>query len=318
MSAPRRSPARDRWPVRLGHAAEYAAARLLWLVLLALPRDQRIRLGGWLGRRLLPALPATRRRIARNLAHALPGTDAAAAARIAREVGDNFGRLIAEYECLGAIAGDRTRVAVSGAGLAPLRAARAAGRGALLVSAHWGNWEAIRFGLGQEGIPVAMLYRAFNNPWFDREVRARMARAGEPVLVKGRTGMRGFVAHLARGGVALLLVDQKQTGAPLLPFLGRPAETMPAAAELAERLGIPLLPAFATRRADGLGFEVEIEAPPADGPPLARMAEINDRISARIRARPGQWFWLHDRWRLRPSRREGRGERDGREERGAV
>ncbi|HEU0222934.1 MAG TPA: acyltransferase [Paracoccaceae bacterium] len=297
MSARRRNPALDRWTARSLYALEYAALCLTRAVVAPLPPRLRIRFGGWLGRMIVPGLPATRRRVGRNLLRALPGADAAERARIARAVGDNFGRVLAEYECLDRIAGDGGRAALSGPGLAALAAARAEGRGAVLVSAHFGNWEAIRFALKQQGTPCAMIYRAFNNPWFDRDVRAKMLHAGEPVLTKGRQGMRAFVTHVAKGGVALILVDQKQTGAPLVSFLGLPAETAPAAAELASRCGVPLIPAFATRRADGLSFDVELEAPVPEGEPIARMAEVNERIGARIRARPEQWFWLHNRWR---------------------
>jgi KDO2-lipid IV(A) lauroyltransferase len=279
------------------HRIEYLGARLLRACLAPFPPDARIRFAGAVGRLVLPRLPATRRRLERNLALGLPAADAAERRRIAREMSGHFGRVAGEYECLDRIAGDPARVRLDGPGLAVLLAARAGGRGAVIVSAHFGNWEAIRFGLGQRGIPCAMIYRAFNNPWFDRAVRARMRAAGEPVLAKGREGMRAFLMHVAKGGVALVLVDQKQTGAPLLPFLDRPAETALAAAELATRLRVPLIPAFAARRADGTGFDADFETPVAEGSGAARMTEVNARIAGRIRACPGQWFWLHNRWR---------------------
>lgn len=289
----RRSTRLDRWFVPALHALEYAALMVLRGIVLPLPPDRRIGFGGFLGRLIVPNLPATRRRVERNLARALPALPAAERRRIAVAVGDNFGRVLAEYECLDRIARDPARVTVAGPGLAAL----AEGRGAVIVSAHFGNWEAIRFALLQRGRPVAMIYRDFNNPLFDRDVRAKMDHAGKPVLPKGREGMRALVGHLARGGTALILVDQKQSRAPLLPFLGLPAETVPVAAELAGRWNLPLVPAFATRQPDGLRFHVEFEAPIPPGDPLARMAEVNARIGARIAAMPGQWFWLHNRWR---------------------
>ncbi len=282
---------------RLWSAVEFGAAYAAYRLLRLLSVDARIRVGGWLGRRIVPNLPLTRRRARRNLARIHPAMPPAQIHAITVGMADNFGRLLAEYSCLSQIVAIPGRTTLDGDGLAPLRAAQAAGRGALLVSAHFGNWEAIRIALLRAGIPCAMLYRAFNNPAFDAVVRREMAAAGGPVFVKGRTGMRALLAHLARGGVAMILVDQKQTRAPLLPFLGLPAETTLTAADLTTRLAIPLIPAVGRRDPDGLRFAVTLEAPVPDGAPEARMTEVNARISAWITQMPGQWFWLHNRWR---------------------
>ncbi|RMF39419.1 MAG: lauroyl acyltransferase [Alphaproteobacteria bacterium] len=284
----------------LGAAWQQVEFRLAWAAcsaIRALPRARRIALAGRLGRMLIPNLPMTARRISANLDRIWPGLERERRRAIARGVGDNFGRTIIEYFLMDDLARQPDLVSATGAGLAAIRQARDEGRGAVLVSAHFGNWEAIRLALQADGIPCAMIYRAFNNRPFDAYVRAKMEHAGTPVLTKGRQGMRALVGHVAKGGVALILVDQKQTGAPALPFLGQPAETSLAAASLASRLGVPLIPAFATRQNDGRRFAVEFETPVSDGPPEARMAQVNARISARIEARPEQWFWLHRRWR---------------------
>lgn len=264
-----------------------------------LPRPLALRLAGAAGRTIVGGLPFLRRRIRRNLAHALPRLDRTDARRIAHATGDQFGKVILEYFLLDRIAKDPPPLAVSGPGLDALHAARAAGRGAVLVSAHLGNWEMIRLSLQQRGIACAMIYRAFNNAPFDRFVRARMTAVGEPVLSKGRAGMRAFVTHVARGGAALILVDQKQSGAPNLPFLGQPAETALAAADLASRCKAPLIPVRALRRPGATGFDLLFEAPLPEAPSAERMAAVNARIGTWIRDDPEQWFWLHDRWRLR-------------------
>jgi KDO2-lipid IV(A) lauroyltransferase len=293
----RRSEALDRPIVRVQHAAEYVLGRIAIAPLSLLPPEARIRFGGWVGRRVLLNLPLARRRVLRNLARVRPDLSPGAVRDLLAAVGDNFGRVIAEYQWMRWVSSVPSRGRLSGPGLDVLDAARAQGRGALIVSAHFGNWEAIRFGLRHRGIDCAIIYRDFNNPWFDAYVRTRMVHAGAPVLPKGLEGLKGFVAHIAKGGAGLILVDQKQTGAPRLPFLGHPAETATVAADLARRAKVPLIPAFARRAADGLTFDVEFEAPVEGQDPVARMTEINARIGARVEADPGQWFWLHNRWR---------------------
>lgn len=280
-------------------AIEYAALGVVRLLILPLSPSRRISAAAWFGRIVLAKLPITRRRITANLALAMPNLSGAQTVELIRAVGDNFGRVLGEYECLDVLATMPERYPIGGPGLEAVRRAQATGKGAVLVSAHFGSWEAIRIALKAEGINCAMIYRAFNNQRFDTDVRAKMVHAGAPVLTKGRKGMRSFVGHIAKGGVALILVDQKQTGAPLLPFLGQPAETVLAAADLATRYDALLVPAVGRRAGDGQTVEVTLEDPIPDGTGVDRMTAVNDRISAWIRDCPGQWFWLHRRWRTR-------------------
>jgi Kdo2-lipid IVA lauroyltransferase/acyltransferase len=281
----------------LRERAEYAGALVALGALGLLPPATLGRISDRLGRWLVAGLPMMRRRIERNLTRIHPQMDAAGRAALARDIGGHFGRVIGEYAILPRLVRDPALTALSGPGLEALQKARAEGRGAVLVSAHFGNWEMIRAALGHAGIPCGMIYRAFNNRLFDARCREVMRSAGEPVLAKGHRGTRALVTHIARGGVALILVDQKQTGAPRLPFMGHPAETALAAAELASRYRVPLIPAFATRQPDGRRFAVDLEEPVPEAPAAIRMTEVNARIASRIAAHPEQWFWLHNRWR---------------------
>lgn len=259
---------------------------------LVMPADWTIRAFGWVGRTLLPLFPQSRR-IGRNLALVRPALDAD---RIAPEVGDNFGRTLAEYIRMDEVAARPERRRTTG--LEHLRAALAKGRGAVIVSAHFGNWEAIRLAARDAGVEVGILRRHFNNPDFDALSLNRVRKAGEPVLHKGRDGLRGMLAHLRAGGAILVLVDQRTSGGALLPFLGREAETATAIAGVATKTGAAVIPAVAARAEDGLSFDVRFEPAIPPGDPDEMFSAINAAIGGWIAERPGQWFWLHNRWRL--------------------
>jgi KDO2-lipid IV(A) lauroyltransferase len=276
-------------------AVEGAAFAAAIAPFLLIPADWAIRAFGFVGRAILPATPFAHRIFA-NIAAVRPEWDMAARRRIAAEVGDNFGRTLAEYIRMPSVAVRPERRRVEG--LTHLSEALAAGRGAVLVSAHFGNWEAARLAARDAGVEVGILYRAFNNRWFDALSLPRIRAAGEPVLHKGRGGSRGILAHLKRGGAIMVLLDQRATGAPRLPFMGQPAETATAVAALCARSGAPLIPVVATRDATGLGFDIRFEPPIPPGAPEAMTEAVNHRIGAWVEAAPGQWFWLHDRWRL--------------------
>ncbi|MGF1553855.1 MAG: lysophospholipid acyltransferase family protein [Paracoccaceae bacterium] len=288
----RRDGALDRggeWLVyAVGRAGGYAARGLgLW---------RACRLAHALGGRLIAALPGPRRRLHDNLARVYPEMPATERRRLAREAAGHFARLCIEYVNLDLFVRD-LRLSVSGMG--HLDRPRAEGRGVLIVTAHYANWEALRLACQRAGHECAIIYRAFNNRYVDRFTLRLIGLCGEPVLQKGPAGLRALTSHLKAGGVALVLVDQRTTGAPRLDFLGHPAETLTVAASLARRTGAALVPARARRGPEDGRFEVAIEPAVPEGEPEAMMAAVNARISAWIAEAPEQWFWLHRRWRTR-------------------
>jgi KDO2-lipid IV(A) lauroyltransferase len=246
-------------------------------------------------------VPSFRRRAERNLALVWPDRSPAWRRRIVRAAGANFARLGVEYGRLERLA---RAVDLTIEGGDHLEAARAAGRGAVLVSAHYGNWDAARLAAGRLGCETGIIYRPQNNRYLDRFVIAALGCAGRPVLPKGGHGLRHLMVHVSRGGFVMILVDHRQTGAPLIDFLGHPAETVTAAADVARRTGAALIPAKAVRNVAGRRFDVTFEAPVTGTDSRAMMAELNRRIGAWIEAAPEQWFWFHRRWRstgARPS-----------------
>ncbi len=99
-----------------------------------------------------------------------------------------------------------------------------------------------------------------------------------------------------------MLVDQKQNDGIPVPFFGRDAMTAPAIGRLALRFNCPVVP-IRTERLDGARFRFTVLppielAPTGDGAfdVAAAMARINALIEEWVRARPGQWLWLHRRW----------------------
>lgn len=292
MSKPSRTLfARYETAVEAVSAALFVVIVLPWLLV---PADWMIRTFGALGGWMLPRI-SSGRRIARSLARVRPGTSPEALRTLQRDVGNHFGRVLAEYIRLDRIKNRRDRRHVEG--LDHLMAAVGLGRGVVIASAHIGHWEMIRLAAADHGVPVAIIYRAFNNRSFDHVSQWRIRVGGEPVLHKGRQGMRAMLAHLKAGGVILVLMDQHSSGGAMLPLLGEPAETATAIPALCARTGTVLLPARALREADGLSFRVVFEPPLPVSDPVSMTAAMNDRISAWINETPGQWFWLHRRWR---------------------
>ena len=122
-------------------AVEKAAIFTLPRLLSPIGTDSLIHFGGWLGRRLRNFSAA--KRITDNLDLVRPDMPPAERAKVIRDVGDNFGRLMIEYQRIADIIPRTDRRRVS-AGADVVRAAVDGGKGAIFLTAHYGNWEICR------------------------------------------------------------------------------------------------------------------------------------------------------------------------------
>lgn len=284
---------RDRWATRATewvlYALAYAARALTWFASTWVLAHGLAKLGSW----LVLAIPALRKRAEDNLRLVYPDLSQHKRTALLRDATRNFIYLAVEYAHL-----DRfiRKVDIVHHGIEHLQAAHASGKGAILVTAHYGNWEAIRIAAKREGYEVGIIYRAFNNRYLDRFTMNMIPDAGTPVLQKGG-GMRQLVQHVRDGGMMMILVDQRNSGAPFIDFMGHPAETVTSAADIARRTGAALIPARAVRDPSERQFHVTFEPAIAGDDGIEMMTEVNRRISAWVHEHPGHWFWFHRRWK---------------------
>lgn len=284
-------------PFRPDHFLVNLAARGLIGLALALPYPWRVGLMGWLMRRVIGPLAGYRQRALENLALVWPDLPAAQRQAIAAASLDNAGRTLIENYSTRAFTARAARIEPEGAGYPALLAARQAKRPVILVSGHFGNYEAARAALVAQGFDIGGLYRNLSNRYFNAHYVRTMEAFGGPVFPQGRAGTAGFVRHLKEGGQLVLLFDQDVPGAPVLDFLGHPARTAMSAAELALRLKADLIPFFATRMPDGLSFRVDLDAPIPHSDARTMTAALTRALEARVKDHPGQWFWIHRRWK---------------------
>ena len=267
-------------------------------------------LGGAVARTVGPWLPVSRVG-RRNLELAFPDRGAAWREGVLRGAWDNLGRTMMELPHL-----PRLPESAAGPGweLVGRENLPPGERRVIFVSAHLANWEMLLRAAVGVGLCMASLYRAPDNPLVDAELRRmRESEAGMPLFPKGARGARQALRHLAGGEALGLLVDQKLNEGLELPFLGQPAMTTSAPAELALRFGCPVLPTH-VERIGPCRFRVVVEPPlplPQSGDRAADVRAltmaVNARIEAWVRARPQEWLWLHRRFARAAYRREAAG-----------
>lgn len=283
---------RDNLRNLLVERAVYLGTYVVWLALRPFPswwlKRNLAPLGGWLALKI----PSFRKRAEDGLRHIWPEMQEERRAEIIRGAGQHFLCQLLEYlRFQHMIARDPIVVHDEG----NLRD-RLPKTGAILVTAHFGNWEAIRLAARMMGQDSGIIYRNFNNRLIDRVAHKTVGAAGEPVLNKGG-GLRDLLRHVAGGGTMLILVDQRNSGAPFIDFLGKPAETVTIAAEMAARSNVPLVPAIGRRDLQSGCFHVTFAPPVPVGNPVEMMTAVNAKLSEWIEQHPEQWFWFHRRWR---------------------
>lgn len=279
------------------HWLQNGVLRCFISVSLLLPYRVRVPFFGALMRQVVAPAIGYRRRSLDNLALIWPDMPVARREAIAAQVSDNVGRTIIENYSHKDFMSRMANNLPFGPGLAALQDAKSRGQAAILVTGHFGNYEAARASLVAQGFTVGGLYRAARNAYFNEHYARTMEAFGGPVFAQGRRGTAGFVRHLRSGGQLVLLFDQDVNGAPEFDFLGRPARTATSAAELALRYNALLIPFYATRQADGLSFAIELETPVPASDSHAMTAALSASLEARVRAHPEQWFWIHRRWK---------------------
>ncbi len=184
--------------------------------------------------------------------------------------------------------------------------AAARGKGVLMMTAHFGNWELLPLIAHMSGARPRIVYRPLENAFLDRFIRANRSRFGAVMIPTRRGAMQKMYLALRRGNPVALLADQNEVlhKGVFVDFFGHPACTNASLAMLSLRSGAPVVPVFMIRQ----GRRFRVEFGPALDPlrtgDTTRDVEENTQIYTRIiedfiRRYPDQWFWVHQRWKTR-------------------
>ena len=281
------------WAMWAVVGAMVALARLPW----PLQRG----LGRLLGALLRGAMATRRRVAARNLALCFPGLgDDARAALLHRHFAAlGIGLFEFARAWWGSAAAVRRGLRIEG--LEHLEAARAGGRGVILVSGHFTTLE-ICGRLLCDRVPLAGMYRPHAQgplEWAVKRGRLRYA-----VAMFGREELRPAIRHLKSGGVLWFAPDQetRRGDSVFVPFFGRPASSLTSTHQMARLSGASVL-AFAHERRDDGGYTLRL-SPRFDafptGDATADTARVMASIEDMVRAAPAQYLWIHRRFKRQP------------------
>ena len=281
------------WPAWVGIGIAALLARLPWSL-------QRV-LGRGIGRLLMVLFGSRRRVAARNLALCFPELDAAAQAALLRRSFEELGIGLFEFARAwwGSVEPMRGKVTVEG--LEHLQAARAGGRGVIIISGHFVTLE-LAARLMCDHAPLAGMYRPHDGAVMEWAVLRGRLRYATAMFT--REELRPALRHLKQGGLLWFAPDQdtRRGDSVFVPFFGRPAYSLTSTHQLARLSGAAVL-GFAHVRHDDGSYTLRLtpafeDFPSADA--TADTARVMAAIETMIRAAPTQYLWIHRRFKRQP------------------
>ena len=288
---------------------EYAAARSVLVTLGHLPAPAAMKLGRSVGQ-LAYALAANLRKTgATNLRLAFPEKTDEEREKLLRECFDSLGRQLGFFSQFSTRSLDELKNMVEPHGLEHLENAKAQMNGGLLLfTAHLGAWELTSFGPSLFGHPFSFLVRRIDNAKIEQLVDRTRVRFGNETIDK-LSAARSMLKLLRANGVLGLLPDLNalDSEAIFVDFFGVPAATNFIMAKLALRTKSPIIPIFAPWD-EQKGKYLLLVGPPVSFAPTGNEEEdvraltmtLSQLIENQIRRYPGQWLWIHKRWKTRP------------------
>ncbi|RCW83298.1 KDO2-lipid IV(A) lauroyltransferase [Halanaerobium sp. DL-01] len=175
------------------------------------------------------------------------------------------------------------------------------GKGVIIYTGHFGNWELMGAALTLKGYKVNAIVRTQNNSVMDEKINLIRKNIGISIIPK--VSVRKAYKALKQGEIVVILGDQdaREKGWKM-EFFDKPASTYTGAVQLAERTGAAVVPAFLIRKG-WLKHRFLFYSPifvdrKADKAVQRKiLQDLLDTTEEIIRRYPDQWMWLHKRWK---------------------
>jgi Kdo2-lipid IVA lauroyltransferase/acyltransferase len=277
--------------------------RLLGWLLVRIPRRFLLALFGGLGG-LLWVLGVRRRVVMENLRLAFPERTEAERRAIGRATWRHLGEMVPEFLRVPYLPPRELSDLFEYEGWEEFEEARAAGKGVIACTGHFGHFDLLAAAHNLRGVPMTTISRKMQVGFW----KGTRARAGvQEIYVRPGETFSAAVKALRAGRVLGYVIDQSEPNRNAIypRFFGVPVATAATPAVLARRTGAPVVFAVSLPLQSG-HHRVIIEGPlypPHTGDheadALAFLLDLNDRMERWIRRYPEQWYWLHRRWKRR-------------------
>ena len=305
--APRRKKRRSKRARAAAHRVEFTLARSLERAVSLLPERAADRFGASIGR-AIHGLGIRRETVDENLRIAFPEKSSEWLARTRVAAYEHLGREAAAILRLSRLDANAVIASTIVDGWDELQDALSLGRGVILVTGHYGNWEIAAAAVAARGIPLGAIVRQQGNRLVDERLQQLRRNLGVETIYQGQAPSRVPRLLRANGVVGIVGDQDARLRGVFVPYFGRLASTHRGPALFALRLDAPVFSCIA-RRLPGDEVRYEIRGRRVNFEPTGDVeadvytltAELSRRLEEDVRVAPEQYFWFHRRWKTRPS-----------------
>ena len=181
------------------------------------------------------------------------------------------------------------------------------GRGLLMVTGHYSNFEIMGYLLGLFGFNIYSIARPLDNRFISKYLYSVRERAGQKIIDK--KGAAELMGEISSKGATLCFIADQDAGKKgiFVDFFGRKASTYKSIGLLAIINNLPIVVGYSRRVDNRFYFEIGVnriifpEEWAAKDKPLEWVtAEYTKAIEEFVREDPSQYWWVHRRWKHRP------------------
>jgi KDO2-lipid IV(A) lauroyltransferase len=243
-----------------------------------------------------------------NLRQAFPHFPEQQIYQCAQQAYTNLGIVLLEILCMPFWSLNQLKKRIQFTNIELLTEQSARGKGLVLLSGHYGNWELLAYAAGIfSGLSMMIVVKDQRNKGVANYINNARTKGGNTIVDMNKAA-RALLSALGNGKAVAMLADQAADPSRdvFIPFFGRPAVTYEAPAMLALRTGAPLIAGYAHRQKNGV-YTVKLEIIESQDLSKDKSAIVQlthrhvQHLEQMIIQDPGQWSWQHKRWKYEAS-----------------
>ena len=281
-------------------------AKLTAFCISRLPRPMALAIGGWLGILAFWFASGQRRLACKHLQQSLDIPDEQSVNAIVKTCFVNLGKTVVEFMQFPRMNPEQIQKHVKFEGVHHIENALAQGKGAIVLTGHFGNWELLAASITAIVAPLTPIVRKLRSPRLNALVTNYREKAGYSSIDRD-TGVRQALRCLKNNELLGIVADVDTTvNGVFVNFFGKPAYTPYSPIAFALKTGAAVLPCFIVRQPDG-SHRAIIEPPLSlerfdvrEKELVVNTQKFTEIIESYIRKYPEQWIWMHKRWKTRP------------------
>ena len=236
-----------------------------------------------------------------NLKNSRIGKDEKDRMKIIDSMWRNYGRILSEYPHISYLGKEGNKKYISVEGQNILENIISKNKRVIFISGHFSNFELMAQHIHKSGVKLGALYRPLNNIFLNKTMEnIRLRYICDKQITKSKAGTRELIKLLRSNYSIALMIDQRVSEGILSNFFFRKAYTTTVPAQLFKKYNVEIVPVN-IERYKKFFFKIKIHNPvniQNNRNILEITNQLNKILESMIIAKPDQWIWSHNRWKI--------------------